>query len=198
MAQSASEITGAKTRRGMTEMTVALAAGIPKRLNVSGDYFHVLVAPSGDLQVSFDNNKRQRAFAAVGFRVYYDVVELYSAGGQTVSVLVGFGSVADGRRQSDSDFPPSNDTPATPAVLCAAGAQTLLIAADGSRQEVRVSVPSDAAGPVYIADVDVDAVTQGALFEPGVTDYMATSGALYVWNPNASDVTVYALPLRRV
>lgn len=193
-AVDANEISPVKRPRGMTAITVTLPAGVPQRFNVSGDYFHVLSAPGGDLVAKFDDAKTMPAYQALGVRVYYDVIELSSASGQTVTVLVGFGSVFDGRTSTDS---PPNQLPATPKVSCANGARTLLAAADASRVSLRITLESTAAGSVWYGGSTVGVGAEGALLEPGVTDFIDTTAAIYVWNPNGADVDVYVQPLRR-
>ena len=92
---------------------------------------------------------------------------------------------------------PGNDNTHKPKVTIAAGQTALLCAANAARKEVRIALPSDAAGFINMGKLGVLA-DQGGLLEPGMVDYIATEGALYAHNPNADSVDVWVMEINRV
>lgn len=195
------ELQQTRKNRGMISVSLTLAAGVPQRIGVSGDYFHVLTAPVEDLTARFDDDKSTPAYEGVGFRRYYEMVELESATGQAVVVLVGFGSVFDGRATANLNVNASNE-PANvlddpPVVTVTAGATVLLASANPQRKELRVAIASDEPGGIWLGAAAVGA-SEGGWLEPGMVDYIATESAVYARNAGASDVDVSVLELERV
>jgi hypothetical protein len=173
----------------MTSNTVVLAAGVPQRMGIGGDYFHVLTAPVNDLLVRFDDGKQTPAFKGVGYRVYYDAVELESATGQTVVVLAGFGSVFDGRASANvsvsSTIAPGATLNNGGDVVAVHSVATQLIAQDAARLYALIGNPSSNTQTMRIGGAGVTG-SKGVLLEPGCTLPMATSAAIYAYNPHAS------------
>lgn len=195
------ELPPARRNRGMMSVTLTLAAGIPQKIGVSGDYFHVLTAPVTDLLARFDDSRQMPAYEGVGVRVYYESVELESATGQTIVVLVGFGSVFDGRATANLNVnatqEPANSLDDLAAVTVGAGATVQIAAANINRKELRVAIASDEPGGVWLGAAGVGA-NEGGWIEPGMVDYVATESAVYARNPGASDVVVSVLDLERI
>ncbi len=61
----------------------------------------------------------------------------------------------------------------------------LLIAGNADRIELRVALASDEASHVWLGPLGV-ADEEGGLLEPGVVDYIATTAAVYAYNPHAT------------
>lgn len=189
-------------KRGMESIDVVLAAGVPRRFDIEGDYFHVLTAPITDLKARFDESKRVPVYEGVGFRRYYRQFELSSATGQTVTVLVGFGSVHDGRSNANvnvaATFQSGNTLNDGGDVSCTASAATQLLAQDTTRTVAYISNPSSNTQTMRIGTSAVAAAT-GMLLEPGVTLPLPTTAAIYAYNPHASlDETLSVAVVKQV
>jgi hypothetical protein len=188
-------------RRGMTPVRVTLAAGVPQRWPIDGDYFHVLTAPVADLVARFDDGEPVPVYAGLGFRRYYQSMQLESATGQSVVVLAGFGSVADARATAnvnvDATIEPGNTGDDGGDVACGAGAATQLLAADVDRRYSIIMNPSSNSVTVRIGTSAVAAAT-GIPLEPGTTLPYASTSAIYAWNPSGGAVTISAAAVKRV
>ena len=182
-----------RRQRGMTPLKITLGAGIPKRFEVAGDYFHVKDSPVNDLVARFDDGEPVPVQQGIGFRRYYDSVELSSATGQAVVCYVGFGSVADGRSTANVsttvNISPGNTFDDGADVTVPATNQAPIVAADPDRLYVIIASPSSAAGPVRIGSSGVG-TNNGALLEPGVSLPIATTAELFCYNNNGSAVTL--------
>ncbi len=192
----------APRQRGMTPIRVTLAAGVPQRFGVDGDYVHVITAPVTDLTVRFDNGEPVPMYEGVGFRRYYKEIELSSATGQSVIVLAGFGSVFDGRATANVNVTATvaagNTFNSGADVSALHSARTLLLAADASRTYAVVCNSSSNTLSVRIGDSTVAAAT-GILLEPGESISIATTAAIYAYNADgATDVTINAASIRQV
>lgn len=183
----------APRQRGMTPIRFTLAAGVPKRWPIGGDYFHVLIAPVDDLQVRFDNGEQVPVFKGLGFRRYYRDIELESATGQAVVVLVGFGTVADARAAANvnvtSNVEPGNTVKDGGDVSVTAVTAVELLAADADRLYALIKNVSSNTITVRIGTSAVAAAT-GVPLEPGETLPYATTAAIYAYNPHATDAVV--------
>jgi hypothetical protein len=190
-----------KRNRGMISMTLTLAAGVSQRIGVSGDYFHALTAPVNDLQVRFDEGKATPIYEGVGFRVYYDALELSSATGQTVTVLVGFGSVFDGRATANVNVTATVAAGNTfyngGDVALTSGAAGVLLAADATRTLAVVTNPSTNTVTIRVGPAAVDA-THGIPVEPGETAFIPTTAAVYGYQASGGPVTVSAASIQQV
>ena len=188
-------------RRGMTPLSVTLQAATNQRYPVEGDYFHVLSAPVDDLYVRFDEGEPVPVFKGLGFRRYYRDVTLYSATGQAVIVLVGFGSVADARAAANvnvsSTVQPGNTGDNGGDVSCPNGAATQLLAADSTRLYAFVTNPSTNTATVRIGTSAVGAAT-GIPLEPGCTLPYPSTSAIYAYNDSGGSVTISAAAVKRV
>lgn len=189
--------------RGIDVFNLTLAAGTSVGFEMPGDWWHVFEAPVNDLEVSFDSGRWTPWRAGVGARRYYKRVDVRSATGQAVQIGIGFGSVQDGRG-SVSGF--TVNTTVTPGntlddggdVAIAATSQELLSGADADRLYLLITVPDDADGPVRVGSVAVGA-TSGVLVQPGTSLPLATTAAVYAYNPSATDsVTVSVASVREV
>ncbi len=194
----------APRQRGMTPQRHTLAAGVPKPFDVAGDWFHVLRAPVDDLIVRFDDGEPVPVPQGVGMRRYYGRVELESATGQSVVVLVGFGSVVDGRASVtgltlNTQIAPGNTFDAGGRVLCVRETNVQLLAADPDRLYALIKNPSSNTLTMYIGGAALEDVESGLPIEPGETVPIATTAALYAWNAApALDEFLYATAVKDV
>lgn len=198
----AAELPPTRRNRGMLQIATTLQAGVPQRFGVSGDYFHVLTAPVNDLRIRFDDSKQMDGFEGVGARVYYESVEVESATGQAIKILVGFGSVFDGRATSNvnvsATVAPGNTSDNGGDVSCLASAATQLLAADADRLYALIHNPSTNTLTMRIGSSAVAAAT-GIPLEPGTTLPYPSTGAVYAYNPHASTAeTLSAAAVKRV
>lgn len=188
-------------RRGMTPVRVTLSAGVPQRWPIDGDYFHVLTAPVADLIARFDDGEPVPVYAGLGFRRYYQSMQLESATGQSVIVLAGFGSVADARATANvnvsTTVEPGNTGDNGGDVVCGAGAATQLLTADADRLIAYITNSSTNTVTVRIGTSAVSA-TNGIPVEPGVTQPYPSTSAIYAWNPSVGSVTISAASVKRV
>jgi len=189
-------------KRGMTPYTFTLAAGVERTWEVDFDYFHVLKAPVNDLNVRFDDSAPVGLYEGVGLRIYGSRFTLVSATGQTVTVLVGFGHVFDGRSSANvnvtANIAPGNTFDDGADVSCVHAARTQLLAQDTTRLYALISNASANTIIVRVGNVTVAAGT-GTPLETGQTLPVATTAALYAWNPDPPvDVTINAASVRQV
>lgn len=84
-----------------------------------------------------------------------------------------------------------------PRVKLLPGVATLIAAADATRKELRLNIDSEQPGGVFLGKAGILA-NQGGFMDVGVTEYLSTEGALYAFNPNATDVYVSVLSMERV
>lgn len=174
-------------KRGMTPYRVTLTAGIEKSFDVDGDFFHVLTAPVADLNVRFDDGAPTPVFEGVGMRAYFKRFTLISATGQAVIVYAGFGHVTDGRASANvnvtASVEPGNTIDDGGDVACGANAATQLLAADADRLYATISNPSSNSITLRIGTSGVDG-TKGTPLEPGMSLPIATTAAIYAFNPS--------------
>lgn len=190
-----------KKQRGMTPIRVTLAAGVPQRWNIPGDWVACITAPGAvtDLTARFDDSEKVPLPAGLGFRRYYDVIELESAVGGAFVVLAGFGSVSDTRSTVNATV---NTTIAPGAslfdggdVACPNAAATQLLAADATRSYAIITNPSTNTATVRIGTSGVAAAT-GTPLEPGVSLPVSTTAAIYARNDSGGAVTISASAVR--
>lgn len=189
-------------KRGMTTLRATLAAGAPRTWEISGDYFHCYTAPVDDLVVRFDDGEPVPFAQGTGQRRYYSRLTLESATGQTVDVRAGFGSVFDGRASVtgltlNTQIAPGNTLNNGGDAVCGAGAATQLLAADPDRLYALVKNASTNTVTVRIGSAAVTAAS-GTPLEPGETLPLATTAAVYAWNPSGGAVTISAASVRDV
>lgn len=189
-------------QRGMTPYKFALLAGVERSFEVEFDYFHVLTAPITDLMVRFDDGAQVNLYEGVGLRIYGSKFTLESATGQTVTVLAGFGHVFDGRATANVNVTATvaagNTFNDGGDVVCVHAARTQLLAQDLLRTYALVKNSSSNTITVRIGNATV-AAGSGNPLEPGETLPLATTAALYAWNPDpAVDVTINASSVQQV
>ncbi len=191
----------APKQRGMTPIRVTLAAGVPQRWNIPGDWIACVTAPVSvtDLNARFDDSEKVPLPAGLGFRRYYNTVELESAVGGAFVVLAGFGSVADARATVNATV---NTTIAPGAslfdggdVATASGAATQLLAADATRSYATIMNPSTNTVTVRVGTATVGAAN-GTPLEPGCTLQVSSIAAIYAYQASGGAVTISAAAVR--
>lgn len=180
-------------QRGMTPIRVTLAASVPQRFDVAGDWVACVTAAASDLTARFDQSEPVPLPAGLGFRRYYKTIELESATGGAFVVLAGFGSVADARATVTANLTvntnPGNTVPVGGDIAIGAAVATLLCALDATRLTATVSNPSTAAASVRVGPAGVGAAN-GFLLEPGESVTIATTAALYGYSVAGQTVSV--------
>lgn len=186
-------------RRGMRAYVVTLSAGVERKLNVEGDYFHILEADAA-VQLSFDEDKYLTLARGVGGSFTYESIRFLSDTSQSVTVVLGFGTFADYRATVNatvnSTIEPATQNTELPEVTVPAGNSAKIADANADRKELRVSIKSTAPGGVYLGSATIANHTGGWL-EPGMVDYIATEAEVWAYNPGADDVVVSSLDLER-
>lgn len=192
----------AQRQRGMESFKILLAAGVPSpAMPINGDYIHILLASVDDLKVRFDSGKPNSVHQGLGFRRYYSDVSFESATGQEIEVLLGFGSVADGRATANvnvtTNIAPGNTFRLGGDIACADVSTTLLLAADPDRLYAVITNESSNTATVRIGPATVDADT-GIPLEPGQSLPIGTTAAIYAWNGSGAPVTISAASVAEV
>lgn len=185
----------------MTPIRVTLAAGVPQRFGIPGDWAQCITAPAGvtDLTARFDASEKTPLPAGLGFRRYYDEIELESATGGAFVVLGGFGSVQDARAVINATLNVTVSAGASLVdggdVAVPSGAATLLLAADATRSYANIMNPSTNTVTLRIGTATVGAAN-GTPLEPGSTLPIATTAAIYAYQASGGAVTISAAAVR--
>lgn len=90
-----------------------------------------------------------------------------------------------------------NDNQHLPKVSVAAGASVAVCVSNTSRKYLRLSLLSDAAGYVLLGKSGVSS-SSGGTIEPGMIDYIETTGELWVFNPQSVAVDVWVMEVNRI
>lgn len=191
----------APRQNGMRPIRVTLAANVPQRFQVAGDWIAAITAPVNDLTARFDNSEKVPLPQGLGFRRYYGEIELESATGQTVVILAGYGSVSDSRANVTAtlnvNIAPGNTIDDGADVATASGAATLLLPVDLTRLHAVICNPSTNTATVRIGSATVSA-TKGISLEPGESLEYDMTGAIYVFQNSGAAVTITAAAVRSV
>lgn len=177
----------------------SLAAGIPRTVNVQGDYWQVIKA-SSEITLQFDEGDRINRTQGTGGPATYQRVTITSAVDQP-AVVVSLGltngkTPYDARATFDGTLNVSTDLPTVQQpitdVTIAAGASQLLAAVDATRTALIVRMPDDASGDVRLGDSSV-AANKGIRIGAGDAAELTGGAAIYGYNTSADDVTVSLL-----
>lgn len=90
-----------------------------------------------------------------------------------------------------------NDNQHLGMVTVAAGASAQIAASNLNRKSLRVALLGDAAGYVLLGKAGI-AAGQGGSLEPGMVDYIDTTGVLWAFNPQAVAVDVYVMEVNKL
>lgn len=185
----------------MRPIRCTLAANVPQRFQVPGDWVAAITAPVNDLTARFDSSEPVPLPQGLGFRRYYSEIELESATGQTVVVLCGYGSVSDSRANLTASLSvttePGNTIGDGGDVATVSGAATLLLAVDLLRLHAIIVNPSTNTATVRIGSATVGAAS-GVPIEPGETLTYEMTGAIYAYQASGGAVTISAASVRGV
>lgn len=181
--------------KGMQDYTLNLDGVNEQSINVIGDFVHVQAVSVGGTAVylRFDDGPRVSRFEGQGNRVYYSRVTVSAAAACQVTLQLGSGYATDARATFTGSITvqdaPAATNPALADVACAAGAQTQLVGASGTRLGVYVGVSSTQANGVRVGDIST-AAAQGVLIEPGQIVLFPSAAALYAYNSGGGAITV--------
>lgn len=191
----------APRQNGMRPIRVTLAAGVPQRFQIAGDWVAAITAPVNDLTARFDNSEKVPLPQGLGFRRYYGEIELESATGQTVVILAGYGSVSDSRANVTAtlnvNIAPGNTIDDGADVATVSGAATVLLPVDLTRLHAIITNPSINIATVRIGSASVTA-SKGIPLEPGETLTYDMTGAIYAFQASGAAVTISAAAVRSV
>lgn len=179
---------------------VPLQAGIPYPLDVSGNYWQfVRAAAATEVTITFDESQSITRDQGTGGPANYARVMLLSAVDQVCVFSFGYtGGLTpyDRSSQTIGSITVANSVPAVtasfPDVVAPPGVRTLVTAVSGTRRAALIRIPEDAAGPVRIGDSACTA-SRGLIVYPGDALTVDGTAALYVWNPQAVNVTLTLL-----
>lgn len=187
--------------RGMDDYILNLDGATEQVINVSGDFFHVLLAPTGPILLRFDDGKQISRNQAQGGRRIYSRVGVFAAVAQQVSLSLGYGYATDSRATVNATITapiaPALNNPPVASVTVGAGAQAALVAADANMLELGIKNPSTSAGGVFVGDVTT-AVDLGYFLEPGEGVWIGTQAGVWAFNPNGAGVKLSLLKTRKI
>lgn len=184
-----------------------LLAGAKIKRPVTGRYL-VVYAADGEIEVSGQGIEavrlRQGATLDMGVSAFNKEITVRNLGASSNAIdleasalKIGLADNKDFTVNTTATVENGNDNAHLPRITIAAGASGVLATANASREYLRVSLPSDAAGHITLGKSGVTAAA-GGLLEPGSTDYMETEGVLYAFNDNADPVDVYVMEINRL
>jgi hypothetical protein len=182
-------------KRGMRDYVLNLDGTNEQHIDTDGDFFHVQTVSVGGTNVllRFDDGPAITRQQGEGNRVYYSRVSLNASAACQVTVQLGYGYATDSRATVSATITtpisPALHNPAVADVVCGAGAQTLLLAADPNRLGCLVGLDSGQTSPIRVGD-GTTAAAQGLKMEQGSTTPFFSQDALYAWNPGGAAVTV--------
>ena len=191
------------SKKYMRDYAYTFDAGQTITATVRGNAFHIVTAES-PVKLRFDNGKQATRWQGMGaaFETEYSDVEISSETAQTIIITLGYGEMWDSRASITGSIGVSIDYPnvITPKaeVSIGAGATVQVAGVDATRRALRIGVKSTEAGGVYFGDSATGATTEGGYIEQGGADYVEITGAVSVYNPNASAVVVNLLELKKV
>lgn len=192
----------APRNRGMTPIRVTLAAGVPQRFFISGDWIASITEPGGvsDLTARFDDSEQVPLPAGLGFRRYYKTLEFQSTLGGSFVILAGYGSVQDGRSNANvtvsANLVSGNVFDNGGDVVCLTAANTQLAILDPFRQYLVVTNPITSTGAVRLGNVGV-ASNSGMVLDIGETLTIGTTAAVYASNQSGVTVTLAVASIRQ-
>lgn len=182
-------------KRGMRDYVLNLDGVNEQSIDTDGDFFHVQKVTVGgtDILLRFDDGAQITRQQGTGNRIYYSRVTVSASAATAVTLQLGYGYATDGRASVNATIStpitPALHNPAVADVVCGAGAQTQLLAADANRLGCLVGLDSAQTSPIRIGDGTV-AAAQGLKVEAGTTTPFFSQDALYAWNPGGAPVTV--------
>jgi hypothetical protein len=182
--------------------TIVFAGAGEREIQERGRYIRVIDAPVADIFLQLDGSGeiQRGAGAQVSDGDGFKRVRVRSAVAQTVRISISESPQEDNRQSvnvnATAQVEGATEVTSDPVVVIAAGAVAQLVAGDVDRLQVRVALPSSAAGPIWMGAAAV-AASQGGLLEPGCVDYIDGEMALFARNPNGVAVSVSVMPLRR-
>ena len=188
-------------RQNFRTYTITLTAGVEYALGVEGEMYAV-VESVGEFAITFDESNRVRkAVAGTGgsFRTSYRNISFLSTTTQEITVVLGFGEYRDARASLNATINTTispSDTLLNPADVSVLVTSTLIAAADVTRKEILLHVPSTADNSIRIGSASV-AVGAGLEVEVGSTLALTFEGAIYGISTGAGSISVSVIDLKR-
>lgn len=182
--------------------SIGLTANVEFSLDMDGDMFAVTSNTSA-FDITFDESNRiLGASAGMGARFdsRYTRVKFLSTTTQTVVVVLGTGDFKDARSSINATIN-ANVAPAN--ILGIANdidipnTATLIAAADATRKELIVNLPSAASDPIRIGTSSVTA-TSGLQIEPGISMVLSAECDVYGISTTSTTQTINTLSMERV
>jgi hypothetical protein len=170
-------------QRNLRTYTKALTAGQSINIDVAGDMFAVLKSTSR-FTIEFDESNVLREVpegASSIFSNTYQKVTLKSDATQTVTLVLGFGQFDMSNSTQVASVTAAIAVPNSSQFLSASvDTQIQLQPVDTDRQEIVISVPSNAPNGIRITDVTTASRTTGFLLEEGQTITIAGTSQIRV------------------
>lgn len=177
-----------------TDDVVVPANGVLER-NYNANYI-VNLQSDGDLNISFDDKTPAFFPQGLGYPVEFNKVRLINGTGAPITAKLNIGSVRtdDNRLSLSGAFQISVPTTLQSGVdvSVAAGATSLVIAANTSRNEALVTNLSANSSVIRVGDLNA-AANRGIEVSPGQTVTLETSAAIYVHNLGSGPQSVGVL-----
>lgn len=159
-----------------------------------GRYLRILECPTADIFIRLDGSKEMKrgegAQVADADPQGFKKVTIRSTVAQTVRFSVSEAPQEDNRQTVNVNATATVEggtvVNAPALVEVTAGNTIQLAAGNPDRIELRLSIRSSEAGPVWLGPAGVGD-EEGGLLEPGMIDYIATTAAIYAHNPHATD-----------
>lgn len=188
-------------KRNFRTYTITLVAGQEFNLGVSGDMYAVIANANAFTIILDESNRLVNQSSGMGgkFPDEYDRVTIVSATSQSITVIFGYGEFSDARASVNATINTTispSDTLINSGDVPATLAATQIVAANPSRKEIEICLPSTATNPVRVGNSSVTA-TSGSIIEPGTSKVYNIESALYVIRTSAPDETITVLELER-
>lgn len=186
----------------MRDYKFTLVAGVPRSLNVAGNYFGVVEA-TGQIEIQFDDGVFIKRREGMGGSAEYQRVTVKSTTNQTVTIALGSGSMYDGRATISGavfnvTMENANSSPSTPDVSLPAGVTTQVIGPNANRKKVIVFAHEDNIENLRIGGHSSVGAGNGGILAPGGNGELETQTGVWVYNPGAAAEKVTIIELENI
>ena len=190
---------------GPRDYTLTFTGAGLQEIKARGKFLRVMAAPSAALFISLNGGSELERLAGQSINVaegeQFTVIRVRSTVAQTIRF-----NVSDVHQDDDQEsvsvtvsatVDPGNTIDNGADVSCGATAATQVLAADLTRLVAQVTNLIGNTDAVRVGGVSVGAAS-GQPCEPGETIFLATTAAVYVYNPKASAQTVAASAVQEI
>jgi hypothetical protein len=179
------------------DFEVTFAGAGSKPVHAKGRFIRIFDTPVDDVYFTLDGGQELKRGAgqqiADSDPTGFTRLDVRSAVAQTVRFTVSDVPQDDSRSNVSvavtATVAGATALDALPLIAIAAGSSQELAAGNPDRVELRVALASDSPSHVWLG-VSGSGDEEGGLLEPGVVDYIATTAAVFAYNPHPTD-TVY-------